>query len=96
MSKGPEKLRVLAWLGAFLVLPEAVWLMASRRNGFHGKKVSNLSLEPLSVALLSLTVFVVWLAVARRGLRPAAGLVLLALLAAAALAIQRLVPGLSE
>jgi hypothetical protein len=95
-AKSPQRLRVLGWLGAFLVLPECVWLKASLRSGFREKSVSNLVAEPFVVALLSLTVFVVWFLVARRGLRPVVGLILLIILSAAALTLHRFVPGLRE
>ena len=96
MSKPPGKHRVLGWLGLFIVLPESVWLTASLRSGFREKSLSNLSLEPLLVALLSIAVFVMWFLVARRGLRPSVGLILLIILSAAALSLQRFVPGLRE
>jgi len=53
-------------------------------------------MEPLVVLLFSIAVFVMWFLVARRGLRPVAGIILLILLLAAALAIQRFVPHLRE
>ena len=96
MSQRSEKLRVRSWLAVFIVVPESVWLTASLREGFREKKVSNLTLEPLAVALLSLAVFGVWFLMSRKGLRPFAGLILLILVSAAALAIQRYVPGLHE
>ncbi len=96
MSRRSERLWVRSWLIAFLVLPEGVWLTASWQNRFQDKKVSNLALEPLSVALLSIVIFGLWFWMARKGLRPLAGLILLILLSAAALAIQRYVPGLHE
>jgi hypothetical protein len=80
----------------FLVLPESVWLTASLRGGFREKSLSNLSLEPILVALLSIAVFGVWFLAARRGLRPSVGFILLIILSAAALALQRFVPGLRE
>lgn len=96
MPKRPGKARVRLWLAAFIVLPESVWLIASLRSGFLEKSVSNLSLEPLLIALLSLAVFVLWFLLERRGLRPSVGIILLILLSAAALALQRFVPGLHE
>jgi len=96
MSKRPGKRRVLAWLAVFIVLPEGVWFTASLRSGFREKSLSNLSLEPLLVALSSIAVFVMWFLVARRGLRPSVGFILLIILSAAALALQRFVPGLRE
>ena len=95
MSKRPGKPRVLRWLAVFLVLPVGVWLTASLRSGFRDKSLSNLSLEPLSVALLSIAVFVMWYLLAR-SLRPSVGLILLIILSVAALALQRLVPGFRE
>jgi len=66
------------------------------RSGFREKSLSNISMEPLVVLLFSIAVFVMWFLVARRGLRPVAGIILLILLLAAALAIQRFVPHLRE
>ena len=96
MTKGPGKVRVGSWLGAFIALPEGAWLAASLRSGFREKKVSNLSMEPVLVAILSIAVFGAWFLMARKGLKPLAGFILLILLSAAALAIQRYVPALHE
>jgi hypothetical protein len=96
VSKKSERRRAVGWLSLFVILPEGAWLTASLRSGFRGKSVSNLSLEPLLVAFSGIAVFMVWFLMARRGLRPLAGFILLILLAAAALAIQRFVPGLRE
>lgn len=96
MSKRRGKARLRGWLAMFIVLPLGVWLGASLRSGFQEKSVSNLSLEPLVVLLFSIAVFVMWFLVARRGLRPVAGIILLILLMAAALAIHRFVPHLRE
>ena len=96
MSKSPERPRILGWLGVFLGLPESVWLTASLRSNFRDKSPSNVVIEPIVVAFLSITVFVAWFLVSRRGLRPSVGLILLILLSAAALALHRLVPGLRE
>jgi hypothetical protein len=95
-SKRRGRAGLRGWLALFIVLPLGVWLAASLRSGFHEKSLSNVSLEPLVVLLFSIAVFVLWFLVARRGLRPVAGIVLLILLLAAALAIQRFVPHLSE
>jgi hypothetical protein len=95
-SKRRGKAGFRGWLALFVVLPLGVWLAVSVRSGFHEKSVSNVSLEPLVVLLLSVAVFVMWFLVTRRGLRPIAGIILLILLMAVALAIQRFVPHLSE
>jgi hypothetical protein len=96
MPKRPGKAAVRGWLGVFIVLPVGVWLAASLRSGFREKSLSNLCLEPLMIALLSIAVFVMWFSVARRGLRPSVGIILLIILLAAALAVQRFVPHLRE
>ena len=96
MSVPSTRPRTGGWLAAFILLPLGVWLAASFRSDFRGKSLTNLSLEPLTVALSSVVVFFAWFMVARRGLRPLAGIILLVLLSAAALAIHRLVPGLRE
>lgn len=96
MSKPPGRPRTGGWLAAFIVLPLGVWLAASYLSGFREKSLSNLSLEPLVVALFSVVVFFAWFMVARRGLRPLVGIILLIVLSAAALAIHRFVPGLRE
>lgn len=79
-----------------MLLPLGAWFAASSRAGFEGKTLSNLSLEPLLVILLSLAVFWGWFLTARKGLKPAAGIFLLIILLAAALAVHRLVPPLNE
>jgi hypothetical protein len=96
VAKRPSKPRVLGWLGVFIVLPVSVWLTVTLGTGSREKSLSNLSLEPLLVALLSIAVFVAWFLLERRGLRPSVGIILLIILSAAALAIQRFVPGLRE
>jgi hypothetical protein len=95
-SKRHGRAGLRGWLALFIVLPLGVWLAASLRSGFHEKSLSNVSLEPLVVLLFSIAVFVMWFLVARRGLRPVAGIILLILLLAAALAVQRFLPHLSE
>jgi hypothetical protein len=96
IAKRPGKAAVLGWLVAFIVLPVGVWLTASMRSGFSEKSLSNLSVEPLMVALLSIAVFVMWFLVARKSLRPSVGIILLIILMAGALAVQRFVPHLRE
>lgn len=96
MSKRRGRAGLRGWLALFIVLPLGVWLAASLHGGFQEKSVSNLSLEPLVVLLFSIAVFVMWFLVAHRGLRPVAGIILLILLFAAALAVQRFVPHLRE
>jgi hypothetical protein len=96
MSKRRGKTGLRGWLALFIVLPLGVWLGASLHGGFQEKSVSNVSLEPLVILLFSIAVFVLWFMVARRGLRPVAGIILLILLMAAALAVQRFVPHLRE
>jgi hypothetical protein len=91
-----EKSRVLGWLAVFVALPLALWLTATLGTGVHGKSLSNLSLEPLCVALLSIAIFAAWFLLAPRGLRPVVGVILLIILLGAALAIQRFVPSLHE
>jgi hypothetical protein len=95
-SKRRGKAGLRGWLAIFIVLPLGVWLAASLRSGFHEKSLSNVALEPLVVLLFSIAIFVMWFLVARRGLRPVAGIILLILLLAAALAVQRFVPHLRE
>jgi hypothetical protein len=94
--KRPGKAVFLGWLIVFIVLPVGVWLMASRQSGFSEKSLSNLTLEPLLVAFFSIAVFVMWFLVARRGLRPSVGIILLIILMTGALAVQRFVPHLRE
>jgi len=91
-----EKSQVLRWLAVFVALPLGLWLTVTLETGIHGKSLSNLSLEPLVIALLSFAVFAAWFLLAQRGLRPLVGIVLLIILLAAALAVQRLVPSLHE
>jgi uncharacterized membrane-anchored protein len=88
--------RTFGWLSALVILPVGVWFEASRAHGFAGKSVSNLSLEPVAIAVLGALVFAAWYFSTRSELSPLAGLILLVLLAAAAFAIQRFVPGLHE
>lgn len=96
MAKRPGKSRVLGWLALFVALPLGLWLTATLETGIHGKSLSNLSLEPLFVGVLSIAVFGAWFLLAQRGLRPLAGIILLIILSAAALAVQRYVPSLRE
>ena len=96
MAKGPGKPQVLGWLAVFIALPLGVWFAAALKTGFREKSVSNLSLEPALVAVLSIVVFAAWYLLAQRGLRPSVGIVLLIILAAAALAVQHLIPSLRE
>ena len=78
------------------MLPVGVWFETARAHGFAGKSLSNLSLEPAAIALLGGFAFAGWYLSSRSELSPLAGLVLLVILAAAAFAIQRFVPGLHE
>jgi hypothetical protein len=96
MSKRRGKAALRGWLAMFIVLPLSVWLAAALRSGFHEKSLSNLSLEPLIVLLFSVAVFVMWFLVARRGLRPTVGIILLIIVLAAALAVHRFLPHLRE
>ncbi len=96
MAKGPGKLQVLGWLGLCLVLPLGTWFTATMRAGLSQKSLSNLTLEPLLVAVSAIVVFIGWFLLSRNGLRPSVGLVLLIILACAALAVQRFVPTLRE
>jgi mannose/fructose/N-acetylgalactosamine-specific phosphotransferase system component IID len=92
----PGRAPVVGWLALFLVLPLSVWLTAALRSGFREKSLSNLSMEPLMVAIFSVVVFFAWFLLARKGLRPLVGIILLVVLSAAALAVHRFVPGLRE
>jgi hypothetical protein len=96
MSRRRGKGALRGWLALFIGLPLGVWLTATLRSGFQEKSLSNLSLEPLIVLLFSVAVFVMWFLVARRGLRPAVGIILLIIVLAAALAVHRFVPHLRE
>jgi cytochrome bd-type quinol oxidase subunit 2 len=96
VAKNPRKPRIQGWLAAFLVIPLSVWLTVSLRTGFHEKSLSNKTLEPSLVVLLSVAVFAAWYLVARKGLRPFVGITLLILLSAVALAVQQMVPSLRE
>lgn len=60
VSKTPARPRTGAWLGVFILLALGVWLAASYLSGFREKSLSNLSLEPLMVALCSVLVFFGW------------------------------------
>jgi cytochrome bd-type quinol oxidase subunit 2 len=84
------------WLAAFVVLPLGVWFVAGESHGFEGKTLSNFSLEPLVVIVASCFVLFAWTLVARRGLKPLVGTILLLILSAGAYAIQHFVPGLRE
>src|SRR5262245_50182192 len=86
----------LKWLAAFVVLPLGVWFAAGQSQGFGGKSLSNLSLEPLLVTVASCLAFFAWMLVARGGPKPLTGVILLVILSAAAFAIERFVPGLRE
>lgn len=86
----------LGWFAAFVILPLGVWLAAARGGGFEGKSLSNLSLEPLLVAVVSCVVFLVWVLLAQGSPRPRSGVLLLILLSVAAFAVQHFVPGLRE
>ena len=96
MPRGPGRLQVVGWLGAFLVFPAGAWLAASLSRGFGGKSLSNVTLEPFAVMSVSLVVFLAWYLTARQRLRPMVGAVLLLLLSAGALAVQRLAPVLAD
>lgn len=96
MAKRSSRARSLSWLALFIVLPLSVWFAAAHRSGFEGKSVSNLSLEPMVIAVTSCIVFVVWLVAGRGKFNPLLGVVLLIILSALAVAVQRFVPGLRE
>ena len=96
MAKSSGRARSLIWFAAFVILPLGAWFTAARRNGFAGKSLSNLSLEPMVVAVSSCVVFGVWHVVARGSLKPLAGVILLIILSAGAIAVQHFVPGLRE
>ena len=91
-----KRKRTSRWLTAFVMLPLGVWFVAGQIHGFAGKSLSNLSLEPLAVIVASCLVFFAWTLLARGGLKPLAGVILLALLSVGAFAIQHFVPGLRE
>ena len=95
-SRRPGKQSILGWLSLFIAIPEGTWLAAAWRSGFQEKSVTNLSLEPFSIAILSVIVFFLWYLVEQKGLRPVVGIILLILLSAAALALHHYVPGLRE
>ena len=78
------------------MLPVGVWFETARAHGFAGKSLSNLSLEPVVIGVLGVLAFAGWYLSSRSELSPLTGLVLVVLLAAAAFAIQRFVPGLHE
>jgi hypothetical protein len=96
MSKHSSRAQTLSWFAAFVVLPLSIWFTAAHRTGFAGKSLSNLSIEPLLVAVASCLVFVVWLLLTRGSLKPLIGVALLIILSAGAVAIQHFVPGLHE
>jgi hypothetical protein len=96
VSRSSGRARSLSWLAAFVVLPLSAWFAAAHRSGFEGKSLSNLSLEPMLVAVASCIVFVVWLLVARGSLRSLLGVILLIILSVGAVAVQHFVPGLRE
>ena len=96
LSKKTQSPAVVIWVVSFVLFPLGVWLIAASRSGFHGMTVSNISLEPALVALLSVAVFLAWYLVAGKGLTPSTGIVLLIILSAVALALQRFVPALRE
>jgi len=91
-----KRKQTFRWLLAFVLLPLGAWFVAGQSHGFEGKSLSNFSLEPLIVVVASGVVFFAWTLVARRGLRPLPGVILLVILSAGAFALQRLVPGLRE
>ena len=91
-----KRKRTSRWLTAFVAVPLAVWFVAGEIHGFAGKSLSNLSLEPLAVVVASCLLFFAWTLVARGGLKPLAGIILLIVLTAGAFAIQHFVPGLRE
>lgn len=86
----------MIWLAALVGLPLTVWFAGAHRGGFEGKSLSNLSFEPLLVAVSSCVVFVAWLLVSRGGLKTMIGVTLLIILSGGAFAIQHDVPGLRE
>lgn len=96
MAKSSGRARALIWLAAFVILPLSAWFTAAHRNGFLGKSLSNLTLEPMVVAVVSCLVFLAWLLVARGNLKLFPGALLLILLSAGAIAVQLLVPALRE
>lgn len=96
MAKAPGRGQHLRWFGAFIVLPLVVWFEAARRAGFQSKSVSNLSLEPVVVAVGSSVLFAGWYLLSQGRLRPLVGIVLLVILSAGAIAVQHYVPGLRE
>jgi len=96
VARRSGKARSLCWLALFIALPLAAWFAAAHRRGFEGKSLSNLSLEPMVVAVASCAVFVIWLVVGRGNLGSLLGVVLLVILAAGAVAVQHFVPGLRE
>lgn len=96
MRRSSGRARSLGWLAAFVVLPVSTWVTAARDNGFEGKSLSNLSLEPMVVAVSSCVVFGVWHVVSRGRLNFLAGVILLIVLSACAIAVQHFVPGLRE
>ena len=96
MSKSSSRARPSSWLAAFVVLPLSIWFAAAQRTGFVGKSLSDLSIEPMLIAVVSCLVFVVWLLVTRGSLEPLIGVALLIMLSAGAAAVQHFVPGLHE
>ena len=96
VPKGSGRALSLSWLAAFVILPLSAWFTVAHRNRFAGKSLSNLTLEPMLVVVASGVVFVAWLLMARGSLKPLAGVILLVILSAAAIAVQLLVPGLRE
>ncbi len=96
MARKSGRRLILGWLGAFIAVPLGAWLTASLQSDFREKSLSNLALEPLVIVLISVVVFFGWFLVAREGLKPAAGIILLVFLSAAGLTLQRFVPGLRE
>ncbi|HEY7111354.1 MAG TPA: hypothetical protein VIA45_00360 [Thermoanaerobaculia bacterium] len=96
MPRSPGRARTLGWLTAFLSLPVGAWLAAAQRTGFRGKNLSNLTLEPMLIAIAGAVAFVLWLLLARGRLRPLPGIVLLIVLSIGALALEQFMPGLRE
>ena len=87
----------VAWLGAFILVPLAVWATSAYR--VSGKSLSNWVAEPFGVVTLSALTFVVWLYSARRrraAVSVRSGIILVAVLSVLAFAVCLAVPGLPE
>ena len=86
-----------AWLGAFVLVPLAVWAASALRVA--GKSMSNWTLEPFGIVTVSMLALAGWLFSARRrqGTGVAqVGIVLVAALSVLAFAVCLAVPGLPE